>query len=83
MPRRNVVMVNRLAQRRKDAGISQSKAGRMTGLTIHQISRMENSPEIAISLKTAILFADAYGCNVEDLYEFTIDRSTVESAPSE
>ena len=62
-----------LRGRREAAGLTQEQLAIKIGTVKNRISEYENG-EINMTIITAKKLAIACNCNIEDLFEFTIDR---------
>lgn len=61
---------NRLKQLREENGISQTELAKRTGLSRATISKIENSEQVSVTLKTIAKIADVFGVPASDIFTF-------------
>lgn len=61
---------NRLRQLREENGISQTELAKRTGLSRATISKIENSEQVSVTLKTIAKIADVFGVPASDIFTF-------------
>jgi transcriptional regulator with XRE-family HTH domain len=59
-----------LVQRLRQAGMTQQELADKIGMNKRQVSRYATGDIKSMSLSTAVIIADAIGCNPRDLYEW-------------
>ncbi|MFA6995222.1 MAG: helix-turn-helix transcriptional regulator [Patescibacteria group bacterium] len=61
------ILANNIKKLRKNKGISQDKLSKLTGVTLHAITKIEIGATLDPRVNTVKKIADALGCGVDKL----------------